>query len=65
MARNGLGWKAQELADRAGVSYPTLHRFESGQVIADDSRAKIEEALTEAGALFTRRGGRIGTTVPE
>lgn len=65
MARVGLGWKSRELADRAGVSYPTLHRFESGQVIADESRDLIEKALAKAGAQFIQRGGRLGATVPQ
>lgn len=65
MARCGLGWKSHELAERAGVSYPTLHRFEAGQVVADETRAKLEKALSNAGVQFTRRAGRIGITVPE
>lgn len=65
MARAGVGWGAQELATSAGVSYPTVHRFESGGVIADESREKLVEALLEAGAQFSRRAGRICVTVPE
>lgn len=65
MARSGLGWQAKELAARAGVSYPSLHRFEAGQSVADGTRAKLEKALGDAGAQFTRRAGRVGVTVPE
>lgn len=65
MARCGLGWKSQELAERAGVSYPTLHRFEAGQTVADETRAKLEEALSAAGVQFSRRAGRVGVTLPE
>lgn len=65
MARSGLGWQAKELAERAGVSYPSLHRFEAGQVVADETRAKLEKALADAGAQFSRRAGRVGVTVPE
>lgn len=64
MARAGIGWKAQELAERAGVSYPSVHRFEAGQAVAADTRAKLEKALLDAGAEFSTRAGRIGVTVP-
>lgn len=65
MARTGLGWRAQDLADRAGVGYATVARFEAGSSIADESLKKIAQALTEAGAQFTRKTGRVGVTVPE
>ena len=65
MARSGLGWKSQELADRAGVSYPSVHRFEAGHTVADETRDKLVQALTEAGALFSAGKGRLGVTVPE
>lgn len=65
MARAGLGWGAQELAANAGVSYPTIHRFESGSDIAAESLSKIELALTTAGAMFSRKSGRVGVTVRE
>ena len=63
MARAGLGWKAQELAEKAGVSYPTVHRFEAGQTVADGTRDKLEKVLSDAGAQFTRRAGRVGVSV--
>lgn len=65
MARCGLGWKSQELASRAGVSYPSVHRFEAGQTVAADTLAKLEQVLVAAGVQFTRRSGRVGVTVPE
>jgi len=65
MARTGLGWRAQDLADKAGVGYATVARFEAGSAIADESRQKIEQALADAGAQFSKRSGRVGVTVPE
>jgi transcriptional regulator with XRE-family HTH domain len=65
MARCGLGWQAKELAERAGVSYPSVHRFEAGQSVADETRDKLMKALTEAGASFSRPSRRVGVTVPE
>ena len=63
LARPSLG--AKELAKRAGVSYPSLHRFEAGQSVTDDTRGKLEQALLDAGAQFSRRGGRVSVTVPD
>jgi len=65
MARVGLGWSAQELAQRAGVGYATVARFETGATIRDEVAAKIERALVDAGAQFSRRAGRLGVTVPD
>jgi DNA-binding XRE family transcriptional regulator len=64
MARAAFGLSAQGLAKLAGVGRMTVVRFEEGENIADDSRIKIEGALTKAGAAFTARGGRVGVTVP-
>lgn len=65
MARTGLGWKSQELADRAGVSYPSVHRFEAGQTVADETRSKLIKALADGGALFSEGKGRVDVSVPE
>ncbi|WP_267899769.1 helix-turn-helix domain-containing protein [Aurantiacibacter zhengii] len=65
MARAGLGLSPQDLADRAGVHYITLRRLEAGEGVSEDTRGKIEKALADAGATFSKRGGRIGATVPE
>ena len=58
MARCGLGWQAKELAERAGVSYPSVHRFEAGQSVS-------EETLIFAGVKFARRSGQVAVWVPE
>ena len=65
MARAGLNLSGRNFAALAGVGYATLARFESGSPIADESRERIEEALTGIGAQFTRRAGRIGVTLPD
>lgn len=65
MARAALGWRAQDLAERAGVGYATVARFETGAATGADTLAKLEKALTDAGAQFLQRSGRVGVTVPE
>lgn len=65
MARAALGWRAQDLADASGVGPATIARFELGRDIAEENRAKLRDALQQAGAQFSRRSGRVGVTVPE
>lgn len=65
MARAGLGMKAEAVASAAGVSYPTLNRFENGQPVAADSSAAIRQALESAGAQFSARGARVTVSVPD
>jgi transcriptional regulator with XRE-family HTH domain len=65
MARNGLGWTLSDLAKAAGVGRATAARFELGEPVSDTVHTKLEKALTDAGAQFTRRAARVGVTVPE
>lgn len=65
MARVGLGLSAAELADMAGVGYATVARFETGANLADESRSRLEAALSKAGAIFSSRSGRVGAMVPD
>lgn len=64
MARAGIGWRAQELADNAGVGYATVARFEAGAAIASGSLAKLQAALEAAGARFSVWNDQVGVTVP-
>lgn len=64
MARAGLGIAPQELADLAGVSYPTLNRFEKGAQVSQESVDAIREALVYEGATFNASGGMLVTSVP-
>lgn len=65
MARAGLGLGSQELADLAGVSYPTLNRLEKGDPVSAETLAQVKGALMLAGAQFTARSDRLGVTVPK
>lgn len=65
MARAALGLSTHDLAKLAGVGRVTVVRFEDGENIAAETRAKIETALLEVGAHFSHRAGRVGVTVPE
>ena len=67
MARAGLGLSAADLAKLAGVSYPTLNRFEMGkpEPVSAEAKAKLREALEAGGAQFSAKSHRLGVTVPE
>ena len=65
MARCGLGWSAQELADNAGVGRMTVVRIEAGKNVEEVALDRVSDALAKAGAQFSRRSGRLGVTVPE
>lgn len=65
MARAGLNWRAADLSDKCGISRVTIARFEGGNPVDGDSVEKMQKALADAGADFTRRAGRVGVSVPE
>lgn len=65
MARAGLGWSARDLAERAGVGSATVARFETGTPSEPETIRKLSDTLTEAGARFSQRAGRVSVTVPE
>ncbi len=58
-ARGLLGWSQTELASRAGLSVPTVKRFEGGfgPRVSDAARTKIQKALEAAGIKFIDEDG--------
>ena len=62
-ARGLLGWSQSELAERSGLSLPTVKRVESGTGprVSDEARAKLQRALEVAGIEFIdENGGGLG-----
>lgn len=53
-ARNQRGWTQEELAERAGVSRPTIARVERGDDVSTANLAKVAAAL----GLEIRLAGR-------
>jgi len=52
-ARGLLDWSQSKLAERAGLSLPTIKRLERGwQGVSEDAQAKVANALETAGVVF-------------
>jgi transcriptional regulator with XRE-family HTH domain len=58
-ARGLLGWSQSELAARAGLSLPTVKRFEAGfgPRVSDEARGKLQRAIEAAGIEFIEENG--------
>ena len=58
-ARGLLGWSQTELAKRAGMSLPTVKRFETakGPRVSDEACMKLQTALEDAGVIFIQENG--------
>ena len=58
-ARGLLGWSQAELAERAGLSLPTVKRLEGafGPRVSDEARAKLQHAIEIAGIEFIEENG--------
>jgi len=56
-ARQLLGWSQADLANKSGVSKPSIIRLEKDLMsVKDDIRKSIENAMTDSGIEFTARG---------
>ena len=58
-ARALLGWSQTQLAERAGLSLPTVKRVEteSGQRVSDAARYALQRALESGGIEFIDENG--------
>ena len=58
-ARGLLGWSQSKLAERAGLSLPTVKRVEIdlGLRVSEEARNKLRRALESAGVEFIDENG--------
>jgi transcriptional regulator with XRE-family HTH domain len=58
-ARGLLGWSQSKLAERAGLSLPTVKRVEIdlGPRVSEEARNKLRRALESAGVEFIDENG--------
>jgi transcriptional regulator with XRE-family HTH domain len=75
LARAALGWSASRLARAAGVSPPTVRRFERGGAVRENLVEAIQRTLETAGVILIdadsggpgielRRSGEVASKVP-
>lgn len=60
MARALLDWSRADLATEAGLSSPTVVRFETGQPVAGESVAAIRAAFEKRRVKFVDEGPMAG-----
>lgn len=65
MARAGLQWTAQQLADRAQVGVSSINRIENGEAARRATLAAIQRTFEEWGVRFVEVDGRFGVILPE
>jgi transcriptional regulator with XRE-family HTH domain len=58
-ARSLLGWSQLQLAERAGLSLPTVKRVEldSGTTVSNEARVMLQRALESSGVAFIGENG--------
>jgi transcriptional regulator with XRE-family HTH domain len=58
-ARGLLGWSQTRLGDEAGLSLPTVKRYETGsaQRVSEDAVTAMQAALERAGVIFVAENG--------
>ena len=58
-ARALMGWSQGQLAERAGMSLPTVKRVEreGGPKVSDDARYALQQALESGGVEFIDENG--------
>lgn len=56
-ARAILKWSVRELAEKAGIAFTTVHRFETSGQATDGTKAKMIAAFTCEGVQIIDEGG--------
>ena len=58
-ARALLGWSQTQLAERAGMSLPTVKRVEAenGPRVSEEARQRLQQALESGGITFIDENG--------
>lgn len=66
-ARGILKWSVRDLADSAGISFTTVHRFEMTGIASETTKSKIKAAYAVHSVEITNgegTGARLLTTPP-
>ena len=63
MARAGLGWSLDDLAEASGISRRTVAKFEGGHKVAPETVETLRSTLAKEGVEFINGGKRHGASV--
>jgi transcriptional regulator with XRE-family HTH domain len=63
MARAGLNWSVNDLANQSDVAARTIARFEAGESVTLEKVEALRRALVDGGALLVDVEGRPGVAV--
>jgi predicted transcriptional regulator len=63
MARTGLGWSLDDLAEASGVARRTIARFEAGEPVKPETMETLRATFVKHGVEFVNGGRRVGVTV--
>jgi DNA-binding XRE family transcriptional regulator len=64
MARAGLGWTLDDLAEASEVNRRTILNFENDGPASQSSLDKLRSAFEGEGVVFIERGVYVGGVVP-
>lgn len=64
MARAGMGWTVDHLAEASRVNRRTVLRFEAGEDVRPETAEAMRSALVAAGVVFSDDRGRVSVAVP-
>ncbi|RWO24970.1 transcriptional regulator [Mesorhizobium sp.] len=56
-ARGILKWSVRDLAEHAGIAFSTVHLFEKGETVREDSKAKMVAAFAAKHVEITNGDG--------
>jgi transcriptional regulator with XRE-family HTH domain len=65
MARSGLRWSLDDLAQESGISRRTIARFELGGRVNDETIDALRRTLETAGAEFIDHHDTVGVVLRE
>ena len=64
MARAALQWTVEELAQQAGITAKTVHRYEHGENVTVETLLKLKDAFERAGITWVPENGGPASVRP-
>jgi len=58
LARTAVGWGVRDLAEKSGVSFNTVSRFENGSGVQSRTIQALQSTLEDVGIIFIEEGAQ-------